>query len=66
MKTRAHKTRWTVRVADRLAAFCITVGGVGTILAVTGVFLFLAGVVFPIFRPGHVSPAGHEQVVAPF
>jgi phosphate transport system permease protein len=65
MRTRAHKTRWTVRVADRLAAFWITVGGVGTILAVTGVFLFLAVVVFPLFRPGHISPAGHGQAAAP-
>ena len=66
MRARKHKTRWTVRVADRLAAFFITVGGVGTILAVTGVFLFLAGVVFPVFRHGHVSPAGHGHTAAPF
>jgi phosphate transport system permease protein len=65
MRTRAHKTRWTVRVADRLASACITVGGIGTILAVTGVFLFLAGVVFPLFRSGHLSSAGHGQAVSP-
>jgi len=66
MRARKHKTRWTVRIADRLAAFFITVGGIGTILAVTGVFLFLAGVAFPLFRSGHISPAGHEQAAAPF
>lgn len=38
---------------------CITVGGIGTILAVTGVFLFLLSVVYPLFRSGHVTPAGH-------
>lgn len=51
---------------DRLAAFCITIGGIGTILAVTGVFLFLAAVVFPLFRPGHIASAGHGQATAPF
>jgi phosphate transport system permease protein len=59
MRTRIHKTRWTVRLADRVAAACITVGGIGTILAVTGVFLFLVSVVIPIFRSGHAVPAGH-------
>jgi phosphate transport system permease protein len=59
MRKRAHKTRWTVRVADKLAALCITVGGIGTILAVIGVFLFLLSVVYPLFRSGHVTPAGH-------
>jgi phosphate transport system permease protein len=58
MRTRTHKTRWTVRVADRIASLCITVGGIGTILAVTGVFLFLASVVFPIFRSGRSVLAG--------
>jgi len=38
---------------------CITVGGIGTILAVIGVFLFLVSVVFPMFRSGRVEPAGH-------
>jgi phosphate transport system permease protein len=66
MRTRTHKTRWTVRIADRLASFFITVGGIGTILAVTGVFLFLAGVAFPLFRSGHVSPAGHGPAAATF
>lgn len=60
MRTRTHKTRWTVRLADRVAAACITVGGIGTILAVTGVFLFLVSVVVPVFRSGHVKPAGHD------
>src|SRR5712672_4122653 len=59
MRTRTHKMRWTVRWADRLAAACITVGGIGTILAVTGVFLFLVSVVVPIFRPGRAVSAGH-------
>jgi phosphate transport system permease protein len=64
MKTRSHKTRWTVRLADHLSAACITVGGIGTILAVTGVFVFLASVVVPIFRSGHAPPAGDDSFLA--
>src|SRR5688572_17576866 len=56
MKRRSHKTRWIVRVADKVATACITVGGIGTILAVTGVFLFLVSVVVPVFRSGHAEP----------
>jgi phosphate transport system permease protein len=45
-----------VRFADRLAAACISVGGIGTILAVSAVFLFLASVVVPLFRHGNAQP----------
>jgi phosphate transport system permease protein len=51
-------TRWTVKVADRIAKFAITVGGIGTILAVSGVFLFLVAVVIPIFMPGDAEQTG--------
>ncbi len=51
-------TRWTVRVADKIAKFAITVGGIGTILAVSGVFLFLVAVVIPIFIPGDAEETG--------
>ena len=57
----SHKTRWTVRAADRIAAACITVGGISTILAVSGVLLFLASVVAPLFLPGKASPTGHAS-----
>jgi len=52
------RTRWTVRAADRIAAACIVIGGVGTILAVSAVFLFLASVVVPLLAPGDAEPAG--------
>ncbi|HXV14473.1 MAG TPA: ABC transporter permease subunit [Candidatus Krumholzibacteria bacterium] len=45
-----------MRFADRLAAACISVGGVGTILAVSAVFLFLASVVVPLFTRGDTEP----------
>jgi phosphate transport system permease protein len=39
-----------VRVADRVARALITVGGIGTIVAVTTLCLFLVWVVVPLFR----------------
>jgi phosphate transport system permease protein len=58
---RSHRTRWTVRAADRIAAACITVGGVGTILAVSAVFVFLVSVVVPLFLPGEAETAGTSR-----
>jgi phosphate transport system permease protein len=51
-QTRVLRTRWTVRAADKIAKFSITVGGIGTILAVSAVGIFLIAVVIPIFLPG--------------
>ena len=39
-----------------MAAACITIGGIGTILAVSAVFLFLASVVVPLFQHGDAKP----------
>jgi phosphate transport system permease protein len=39
-----------------VAAACISVGGIGTILAVCAVFLFLASVVVPLFTKGDANP----------
>jgi phosphate transport system permease protein len=62
-RKRSHKTRWTVRAADRISAACITVGGIGTILAVTGVMVFLVSVVVPLFRSGDATPAGESTAL---
>ncbi|HEX5132779.1 MAG TPA: ABC transporter permease subunit [Candidatus Krumholzibacteria bacterium] len=56
-RTRNHSTRWTVKAADRVAAICISIGGVGTIVAVSAVFLFLVSVVVPLLRSGRATPA---------
>ncbi len=61
-RKRAHTTRWTVKAADRISAACISIGGIGTILAVSAVFLFLVSVVVPLFRSGHATS---ESTVAP-
>jgi len=41
---------------DSLARFVITVGGIGTIIAVSMVFLFLGYVVYPLFSSAEVDP----------
>ncbi len=46
---RAKHTRWTVRLADVVSRSLITVGGIGTIAAISLVFVFLAWVVVPMF-----------------
>ncbi|MGL5094116.1 MAG: hypothetical protein ACRDD1_00910, partial [Planctomycetia bacterium] len=48
-RKRDRKTRSSVRFADFAAQTLITVGGVGTILAVLGVCVFLFWVAAPLF-----------------
>jgi phosphate transport system permease protein len=56
-RPRRHSTRASVKVADRLATTGITIGGIGTIIAVTAMCLFLVAVVVPLFLPG----SSHES-----
>ena len=56
-RTRLRKTTRLVRLADRVAKATILVGGIGTIVAVLLVFVFLLYVVAPLFFPASVSPA---------
>lgn len=46
---RKHKTRTSVLVADHVSRWVISISGLGTILAVLGVFVFLAFEVVPLF-----------------
>lgn len=55
-RTRERKTRWAVRWADRAARWLIVGGGIGTVLAVSLVCVFLVYVVVPLFLPGRVGP----------
>ncbi|MGC8769259.1 ABC transporter permease subunit [Calditerrivibrio sp.] len=43
------------KLADKIAKYLITVGGIGTILAVLLVFLFLLWTTIPLFKSGEVS-----------
>jgi phosphate transport system permease protein len=58
-QTRRRQTRWTVYVVDRLAHLLIAAGGIGTIVAVSLVCVFLVWVVLPLFWPASVR---HESV----
>lgn len=49
MRRRNRKTRPAVKAADRVARLAITLGGIGTIIAVSTVCLFLVWVVLPLF-----------------
>lgn len=50
------ETRWTVRWAENVSRWMIALGGVGTVICVFGVSLFLAVVVLPLFLPGDSEP----------
>jgi phosphate transport system permease protein len=52
---RKRHTRLSVKIADKTARTLITVGGIGTILAVTLICAFLFWVVFPLFTGGSLE-----------
>ncbi len=54
-RTRKRQTRLAVRITDRLAQWGITVGGIGTIVTVSLVCVFLVYVVFPLFLPASLQ-----------
>jgi phosphate transport system permease protein len=49
-RRRARRTSRSVRVAERVARALISIGGIGTILAVALILVFLVSVVQPLFR----------------
>jgi len=55
-RTRHRTTRPGVVIANKVARVVITAGGIGTILAVLGVCLFLVWVVIPLFQPARLTP----------
>ena len=50
-RQRERKTRKSVLYTDRAAQALVSVGGIGTIIAVLGVFVFLVWVAVPLFLP---------------
>lgn len=62
---RRRQTRRSVLVAERAARFLITVGGLGTILAVTLILAFLLWVVAPLFRGAAFEARGERQLAGP-
>ncbi len=51
---RSHTTRWSVKLADRSAGRIIAIGGVGTIISVSLVFVVLLWKVLPLFESPEV------------
>lgn len=58
---RPRGTRRSVKVAERIARSLITVGGLGTIVAVTTIFAFLLWVIVPLFQDPEVGEARLAQ-----
>jgi phosphate transport system permease protein len=54
-RPRQRKTKRLVMLAEVLSRWCITVGGMGTIVAVVTVFAFLLYVVFPLFESASIT-----------
>ncbi|HOW96626.1 MAG TPA: ABC transporter permease subunit [Kiritimatiellia bacterium] len=61
---RNRKTRWAVRASDSVSRGLITVGGIGTIVAVFTVCLFLVAVALPLFRPPSIRGAATRSAPA--
>jgi phosphate transport system permease protein len=57
-RVRQRKTRWAVRGGEILSRLLITVGGIGTIVAVALVCVFLVWVVYPLFLGATVTRSG--------
>jgi phosphate transport system permease protein len=53
---RKRTTRFSVRVGDFAGRWVITVGGIGTILAVLTICVFLVWMVVPLFLPASIQP----------
>jgi phosphate transport system permease protein len=58
-RPRQRKTRRSVRIAEVFSRALITVGGIGTIVAVVMVFAFLVYVVLPLFQSASVVSENH-------
>lgn len=54
-RRRNLRNRWSVKAGDVAARVLITIGGIGTIIAVSGVFLVLFGQVLPLFLPAQLE-----------
>jgi phosphate transport system permease protein len=56
-RARRKETRWGVRALDVVSRWVITVGGIGTVVAVSMVFLLLLWVVLPLLLPARSGSA---------
>ncbi|HEV3339156.1 MAG TPA: ABC transporter permease subunit [Pirellulales bacterium] len=64
-RTRQRRTKWTVRAADTMAHGLIVAGGIGTIVAVSMVCVFLVWSVLPLFRSATAAPLANVESLWP-
>jgi phosphate transport system permease protein len=62
---RRRQTRAVVRLGERSAKILISIGGIGTILAVAGILVFLAWVVVPLFLGAKIDRFGADPLANP-
>ena len=60
-RVRRQKTSWRVKGSDFVASWLIKIGGIGTIVAVLTVFLFLLIEVWPLFFSAELSLRSQEK-----
>lgn len=67
MRASRRRTSWRVHFTDRLVSGVIRIGGVGVIVAVLGILVYLAAVTLPLFSRAETSPLsrGRLQMVEP-
>jgi phosphate transport system permease protein len=63
-RTRRRTTHPWARAADAVARFVITAGGIGAIVAVLGVLVFLVAVTAPLFRSATLSATRQAPLAA--
>ncbi len=63
-RTRQRQTRRSVRIIDRLARGLIAIGGIGTVIAVSTVCIFLVWVVVPLFMPAQLGTPQFAEIPA--
>jgi phosphate transport system permease protein len=61
-RPRRRLTRRSVRISERVARVLISIGGLGTILAVTGILVFLVWVVVPLFSSAQFDAGSRADV----
>jgi len=64
-RQRRRTTHWSVKAKDKAAGVIIMVGGLGTIVAVSTVCLFLMAVVIPLFKPPQVDKSSLAPLPQP-
>lgn len=64
-RRRSHQTRRRVVIVDGLARVVITLGGIGTIIAVSLVCVYLVWVAIPLFLPESVTLDSEQKVKQP-